>query len=187
MKQDETKGIVVYCASSSHIDDIYKAAARETGRLLAEAGLPLVNGGGDTGLMGECINGAVGAGGTTIGVIPQFMADRGWESKKLTRCIVTPDMHSRKSTMASLSIGAIALAGGIGTLDELAEIMTWNQLRIYNHPVVIVNTAGYYNPLLEMFDQMKRQGFMRDDRNLAVVVDTPREAVDLILSADCAR
>lgn len=96
-------------------------------------------------------------------------------------------MHSRKSTMASLSIGAIALAGGIGTLDELAEIMTWNQLRLYNHPVVIVNTAGYYNPLLEMFNQMKRQGFMRDDRNLAAVVDTPREAVDLILSAARAR
>ena len=186
MKQEESKGIVVYCASSSRIDDIYKLTARETGRLLAEAGIPLINGAGDMGLMGECINGAIDAGGTAIGVIPRFMADRDWQSKRLSRCIVTPDMHSRKSTMASLSMGAIALPGGIGTLDELAEIMTWRQLKLYKHPVVIVNTAGYFDPLLEMFNRMKQQGFMRNNARLATVVATPREAIDLIIAQNRA-
>ena len=90
-------------------------------------------------------------------------------------------MHERKSTMAALSRGAIALAGGIGTLDELAEIMTWRQLGLYRYPVAIVNTDGYYNPLLEMFARMKNEGFMRNSVELAKVVDTPEEAIDYIL------
>lgn len=185
MKKD-TKGIAVYCASSTDIDEKYKESARLTGRILAEKKIPLVNGGGDIGLMGECINAVMAAGGTSVGVIPQFMADKGWESKRLTRIIITSGMHERKSTMAALSRGAIALAGGIGTLDELAEIMTWRQLGLYRYPVAIVNTDGYYNPLLEMFARMKNEGFMRNSVELAKVVDTPEEAIDYILR-DCLK
>lgn len=125
-------GVAVYCASSSEIDPKYMAVARRTGALLAAAGVPLVCGGGAGGMMAAAIEGCVGASGIAVGVLPQFMMEKKWNHPLLSRTIVTDSMHSRKQTMASMSRGAIALPGGIGTLDELAEIMTWRSARSFS-------------------------------------------------------
>ena len=98
-------------------------------------------------------------------------------------CIIDRTMHVRKATMAELSVAAIALPGGIGTLDELAEIMTWHQLGLFQGPVIIVNTDGFYDPLLQMFRKMNDERFMRDDIIPAHVVTTPAEAIEIITSS----
>lgn len=173
-------GVVVYCASSSDIDVRYLDAARRMGELIAGAGLTLVCGGGAGGMMATAIEGAVDAGGEAVGVLPHFMIEKGWNHPRLTRCIDTESMHHRKMTMASMSRAAVALPGGIGTLDELAEIMTWNQLGLFNGPVIIVNTDGYYDLLVSLFGSMQSKGFMRGGRIPATVVSTPEEAMDII-------
>lgn len=175
-------GILIYCASSSTVPQEYLTLARDTGRLIAEAGHPLVSGGGAAGLMASAIDGCIDAGGTAIGVLPQFMIEKAWAHPRLSHTIATPSMHVRKQTMADLSIGAIALPGGIGTLDELCEIMTWHQLGLYRHPVVILNTGGFYDPLLEMFSKMQSLNFMRGGTIPAIVASTPEEAIKLIIS-----
>lgn len=173
-------GVVVYCASSQRVDPKYIEAARETGRLIAQAGLKLVCGGGVMGLMAAAIEGCVAEKGCAVGVLPHFMIEKGWGHPQLTECIDTPSMHVRKKTMADMSRAAIALPGGIGTLDELAEIMTWNQLELFNGPVIIVNIDGFYDPLIEMFRRMTEEKFMRGDMVPAHVVNTPAEAMELI-------
>ncbi len=178
----EKNGVAVYCASSSRVAAKYLDVARETGALLSRAGLRLVCGGGAMGLMAAAIEGAVDAGGEAVGVLPQFMIDKGWAHSRLTETLSTPTMHVRKDTMASLSCAAVALPGGIGTLDELCEMMTWHQLGLFSGPVVIVNTDGFYAPFLSMLDRMSREGFMRDGRVPAVVVATPAEAIEAIIS-----
>lgn len=178
----EEKAICVYGASSSHIDEKYKAAARRLGLLVAEAGYALVSGGGRGGLMAEAIEGATERGGTTIGVLPQFMVDREWQHPALTTMITTPDMHTRKRTMASHASAVVAMPGGIGTLEELMEIVTWRQLGLYAGTVVILNVAGFYDPLLSMLERCAEQGFMRpgSDRLWHVAADAD-EALRIIL------
>lgn len=177
------KGVVIYGASSSEIDGIYLDAARRMGVLLASAGLPLVSGGGAGGIMAAAIEGAVAVGGEAIGVLPRFMIEKNWNHPQLTRCIETETMHHRKQTMASLACAAVAFPGGIGTLDELAEMMTWSQLGLFGGPVIIVNTGGFYDELLAMFDTMLRKGFMRGGHVPVNVVGTPDEAMNLILKS----
>lgn len=179
----QKNGVAVYCASSGRVDRKYIEVAITTGRLIAEAGLTLVNGGGVMGLMAATIEGCIEAGGTATGVLPQFMIDKGWAHPGLTTRLSTPTMHVRKATMAELSVAAIALPGGIGTLDELAEIMTWHQLGLFQGPVIIVNTDGFYDPLLQMFHKMNDERFMRDDIIPAHVVTTPAEAIEIITSS----
>lgn len=176
-------GVVVYCASSSQVPTECLDAALEMGRLIARADLTLVTGGGYRGLMACTIDGSLEEGGRVTGVLPHFMLERGWAHKGLTRCIDTPSMHVRKDTMASLSMAAVALPGGIGTLDELCEIMTWHQLGIFTGPVVIVNTGGFFDPLIAMFDRMRELGFMRGGIIPVHVVATPAEAIDYITAS----
>lgn len=172
------KAIVVYGASSEQIDPRYKEAATELGRLIAASGHALICGGGKAGLMKAAIDGATQAGGETIGVLPQFMVDNQWQHPSLTEMIATPDMHTRKQTMARMSIAAIACPGGCGTFEELLEIITWRQLNLYRGQVVILNTLGYYDPLLEMLNRGVKEGFMRPDHTrLWHVAATPREAL----------
>lgn len=175
------KAITVYGASSSEIDPIFFEAARTVGRLIAEAGHALVDGGGDRGLMGAVNDGALSAGGEAIGVIPKFMADKGWGHKGLTRMEITDGMHSRKQRMADLASAVIALPGGVGTLDELMEIITWRQLGLFKKPVIILNTDNYYAPLLSMIAEAERRGFMRKGQpaKLFDVTSDPAEAVRL--------
>lgn len=179
----DKNGVAVYCASSDRVDRVFLDSARRMGQLLAANGLDLVCGGGRMGLMGAAIEGATEAGGRAVGVLPQFMIDRGWAHPALTETISTPSMHVRKYTMADRACGAVALAGGIGTLDELAEIMTWHQLGLFKGPVVIVNTDGFYDSLIEMFETMRRRGFMRGDVIPARVATTPDEALAMILES----
>lgn len=179
----EEKGVAVYCASSDRLAPAYYDCARTVGRLLAESGVPLINGGGRMGLMASTIDGALEAGGTVIGVLPKFMLDRGWNHPGLTRTICTPDMHRRKETMARMSLGAIALPGGIGTFEEMFEIITWRQLELYKGPVVICNTMGFYNKLLEFLAHVDAEHFMRPGApaKLWRVASTPEEAVAMAL------
>ena len=171
-------GVVVYSASSAAIDQIYVDAAVRLGELLAKNNITSINGGGNLGLMGAVINSVLLHGGKVKGVIPKFMVDSGWGHPKLTEQIVTSTMHERKQKMADLSNAVIALPGGVGTLEELLEIITWKQLGLYKHPIVILNTNNYYDALLSMFDNMIEQNFMHKRyRDMWKVVNTPEEAI----------
>lgn len=177
----EIKRVAVYAASSSQVSSEYIDAAAELGRMLAAEGIEIVYGAGKVGLMGALADAALDAGGKVTGVIPQFMVDNGWCREKLTNLIVTPDMHTRKEKIVSLADATIALPGGVGTLEELMEIITWKQLGLYANPIVILNTRGYFNPLKEMLERAVEEKFMRDiHRNLWSIADTPRQAADLI-------
>lgn len=177
----EIKRVAVYAASSSQVSSEYIDATAELGRTLAAAGIEIVYGAGKVGLMGALADAALDAGGKVTGVIPQFMVDNGWCREKLTNLIVTPDMHTRKEKIVSLADATIALPGGVGTLEELMEIITWKQLGLYANPIVILNTRGYFNPLKEMLERAVEEKFMREiHRNLWSIADTPRQAADLI-------
>ena len=174
--------IAVYCASSASLAPEYYEAARETGRLLALRGAAVVNGGGKMGLMAAVSDGALEAGGTAIGVIPQFMVGNGWHHSGLTRLDVVSGMHERKASMASMATAAIALPGGIGTFEELTEIITLRLLGLYDGNIVILNLNGYYDPLLQMFERAIGEHFMKPDhRQLWSVASTPDEAVRMAL------
>lgn len=177
----EIKRVAVYAASSSQVSSEYIDAAAELGRTLAAEDIEIVYGAGKVGLMGTLADAALDAGGKVTGVIPQFMVDNGWCREKLTNLIVTPDMHTRKEKIVSLADATIALPGGVGTLEELMEIITWKQLGLYANPIVILNTRGYFNPLKEMLERAVEEKFMREiHRNLWSIADTPRQAADLI-------
>lgn len=173
--------IAVFGASSSHIEETYRAAAYELGRLMALRGWPCVNGAGSEGLMRQVSDGVLDAGGTAIGVIPQFMVDNGWSYSRLTRTIVTRDMHERKERMAQLASAFIALPGGVGTLEELLEMITWRQLHLHSKPIVLLNTLGFFDPLVEMLHRCAREGFMKPSHErLYSLAATPHAAIEQV-------
>ena len=173
--------IVVFCASSSKIDEAFLASARELGSLMAQKGVTLIDGGGQTGLMGAVNDACIEEGGLAIGIIPRFMDERGWAHPGLSRKIVANDMHNRKKTMAEMADGAIAMPGGVGTFEELHEIITWRKLKLFDGNVVIFNDRGYYDPLLEMLDKAAKLGFTKPGEKLFDVADTVEEALKLAL------
>lgn len=175
------KDVCVYCASSTKIPSVYFDAAERLGQLFAEQGINLINGAGRQGLMGRMSDATLACGGTVTGVIPHFMVEQGWHHHGLTRLIETETMHERKQLMAELSDGVIALPGGCGTMEELLEIITWKQLGLYLNPIIILNTDGFYDPLLTLLKQAIGQNFMRrEHENIWQVASTPEEAVDLL-------
>ena len=175
------KNISVYCASSDRIDSLYADAAKQLGSLLGQRKLHIINGAGNIGLMRVVSDAVLSAGGTVTGVIPQFMVDKGLCHANLTSVIRTQTMHERKKTMAGLSDAVIALPGGYGTMEELLEIITWRQLKLYNNPIIILNTNNFYNPLLEMFHLAIAENFIREEHaQLWRVAQTPDEAIRLI-------
>ena len=168
MKQETRGNVCVFCASSANIDPRYLQAARELGELLARGGWRSINGGGAVGLMGAVTDGALDAGGQVTGVIPKFMVDKGWCYDRLADVIITADMHQRKQTMSDMADAVIALPGGVGTLEELLETLTWRQLGLVKVPIIILNTMGY-------------EGFMKPSHNqLWCVADTPQDAITLL-------
>lgn len=176
------KNITVYCASAANLAPVYIEAARELGREIVAAGAGAVTGGGRTGLMGAVADAVLGAGGSITGIIPQFMHEKGWHHSGLTELRIVADMHERKRTMASLATGCIALPGGIGTFEELTEIITWRVLGLYKGNVVIYNVNDYYAPLLAQLGSAIEQGFMRPDHEgLFSVATSAREAVEMAL------
>ena len=175
--------IAVYCASSTKIHPDYFDAARAVGEGLAHRGIGLINGAGHMGLMGASSDACLAAGGEVTGVIPSFMVEQSWHHTGLTHLIETRDMHERKQTIAKLSDGCIALPGGCGTLEELMEVITWKQLGLYLKPIVILNTRGYYEPLLTQLQRGIDEHFM-GERHASIwrVAQTAEEAIDLVLS-----
>ena len=167
------KSICIYCGSSVGAKPEYARAAREMGALIATSGRSLVYGGGGVGLMGETARAAMAAGGHVIGVITTHLntPERGYRDVELR---VVLSMHERKQMMADLADGFIALPGGLGTFDELFEILTWNQIGLHGKPVGLLNVAGYFDPLLEVIDQAVREGFAPGTaRSRMVVGETP--------------
>ena len=177
------QSVCVYSASSTKIADCYFRAARELGELLAHHGIRLVNGAGNLGLMRACADACLEAGGQVTGVIPRFLVDQGWQHPRLTDLSVSEEMLTRKQTMARLSDGVIALPGGCGTLEELLEIITWKQLGLYLNPIVVLNTEGFYNPLLKMLEHAAEEHFMRPAHlGIWKVASSPAEALGLLYS-----
>jgi uncharacterized protein (TIGR00730 family) len=155
--------------------------ATRLGLLMAQEGITLVTGGGRQGLMCAVEEGALSAGGKAIGVIPRFMIEAGWHHQSLTELRITENMHERKQLMADLSEAAIALPGGCGTMEELLEIITWKQLGLYPHPIIILNTNGYYNSLIDQLQHAVEEHFMGEIHSrIWSVASTPEEALTLI-------
>ena len=173
--------ICVYCASSTQINPRYFEATARLGRILADAGLSVVFGGGATGLMGQLANSMLEANGTITGIIPQFMCDQQWHHNELTELIVVETMHERKEKMAQMADAVIALPGGCGTFEELMEVITWKQLGIFSKPIIILNMNGYYNSLINMLHQAVDEKFMREiHKDMWKVVETPEEVLSAI-------
>ena len=175
------KTVTIYGASSSQIDRQYIKMANELGTLLALNGISCITGGGREGMMGAVAKGVLEAGGRVTGIIPQFMVDEGWSNNALSEIIITKNMHERKQLMAEKSDACIALPGGIGTMEELMEIITWRQLSLYNKPVVIFNINGYYNPLLSMLEKAIEEKFLHPRNQEAWnIAHSPEEALSAI-------
>ncbi len=166
--------ICVFCGSSAGADAAYSEAAHELGRLLAAEHLGLVYGGARVGLMGRVADAVLAAGGTAVGILPAFLQRKEVAHPALTELIVVPSMHERKARMAELADGFIALPGGMGTLEEFCEIITWAQLGLHEKPCGLLNVQNYYTPLLDFVDRMAAEGFIRDKhKGLVLSSDTP--------------
>jgi uncharacterized protein (TIGR00730 family) len=163
------KRICVFCGSSPGVRPEYAQAAREMGRALATHGLGLVYGGGRVGLMGIVADAVMEAGGEAIGVIPDALMRREVGHEGLTDLRVVGSMHERKALMADLSDGFVAMPGGYGTFEEFCEVITWSQLGIHPKPCGLLNVAGYYAPLLAMFDHAVAEGFVRPQHRAMVL------------------
>ncbi|MFO0810494.1 MAG: TIGR00730 family Rossman fold protein [Gemmataceae bacterium] len=173
--------VCVFCGSNSGSRREYASVASELGRAIAQRGWSLVYGGGNVGLMGVCADAVLAAGGEVIGVIPDSLKAMEVAHTGLTQLHVVRTMHERKAMMADLSDGFAALPGGFGTLDELFEILTWAQLGIHAKPVVVLNVAGFFEPLMTMLDHQVREGFLRaKHRPLLRTSGTVEELLDLL-------
>ena len=168
------KSVCVYCGSATGKDPIFATSARRLGALLAADKIRLVYGGGSIGLMGMIAREAIASGGEVLGIIPGFLRDSEIAMVDGGELIVTHDMHERKRAMFDNSHAFVALPGGIGTLEETVEMMTWVQLGQHRKPVVLANVAGFWDPLTALFDHVAEAGFLhptRDGRALYRVVD----------------
>ncbi len=153
----------MYCGSSTGHDPVYAHAASQLGASIADRGLTLVYGGGNVGLMGTVADAALRAGGRVHGVITEALLGAEVAHRQLTELEIVPTMHDRKARMAELADGFVALPGGFGTFEELFEVLTWTQLGIHSKPIVLVNVAGYWDPLLSQTRHATEQGFMKPD------------------------
>ncbi len=156
----QANSIVVFCGSKTGSDPLFEAEAKLLGNLLAANKIRLIYGGGNKGLMGAVANGVLEKGGTVTGIIPEMLNQWEQQHDKITELIVVENMHVRKRLLYERADAAIVLPGGFGTMDELFEILTWNQLSIHDKPIYILNTAGFYNDLLEHVNTMMRHGFL---------------------------
>ena len=165
------KAVCVYCGSAKGADPVFEQAGEDLARHLVDAGIALVYGGGRIGLMGVLADAVMRLGGQVTGVIPQALMDREVGHPGLTKLHVVKDMHARKAMMAELSDGFIALPGGMGTLEELFEMLTWAQIGLHEKPVGLLNVAGFYDGLLAFLDHQTRQGFIRPEHRQLLAHD----------------
>ena len=176
--------VCVFCGARNGHDPAYLAAAEETGRMLAGNGWEVVFGAGDIGLMGAVARAAQGAGGRTLGVIPEHLLGREGGGRDLTRHVVTETMHERKKVMFMNSHAIVVLPGGAGSLDELFEVLTWRQLGLHDKPVYLLDVAGYWAPLLALLDHVIAEGFA--DASLKGFVSRADNVQDLATSLRAA-
>jgi uncharacterized protein (TIGR00730 family) len=177
------KRVCVFCGSAVGANPLYAEAAAKLGRTLARRGLGLVYGGGSIGLMGAVADAVLAEGGEVVGVIPKALQLRELAHGRLTTLHVVGSMHERKAKMAELAHAFIALPGGIGTLEEFAEILTWAQLGLHQRPCGLLDVAGYYRPLIAFFDHSAAEGFVRPEhRQLVLVADDPEVLLDRFLA-----
>jgi uncharacterized protein (TIGR00730 family) len=169
--------ICVFCGSKSGNNQLYAHAARDTGTALARSGIDVVYGGGRVGLMGALADAALLAGGAVIGVMPQSLVEREIQHVGLTQLHVVASMHDRKTKMAELSDGFMALPGGAGTLEEIFEQWTWAQLGIHAKPCGFLNVNGYFDPLRNMIERMANDGFLHADHASMLIFDTNPSAI----------
>jgi len=167
--------VCVFCGSSTGADAVYAKVARDTGRRIAEAGHTLIYGGGNIGLMGILADTALLANGQVIGVIPEFLLSREVGHLGLTDLVVVQSMHERKKRMADMADLFIALPGGWGTLDELAEILTWRQLGLIEQPIGLLNTESFFSPLVDQMRMMVDKGFLHPANLQFLVVENSPE------------
>lgn len=184
------RSICVYCGSSPGRDKAYLQAGHALGRSIAQSGLRLVYGGGTKGIMGAVAEGTLKAGGQVLGIIPRFLMNKEATEAALARLhelVITENMHQRKHKMFEESDAFVALPGGIGTVEEIVEIMTWAQLGHHRKPVVFVNINGFWNPMLAMLDHMANEGFIHTAHKVKLrVIDDAEAVVPAILVAASA-
>jgi uncharacterized protein (TIGR00730 family) len=175
--------VCVFCGSSHGARPGFVEAAQRVGRALAKDGLGLVYGGGSVGLMGTVADAALAEGGRVVGVIPEALALKEIAHDGLTELHVVPDMHERKALMARRSAAFLMLPGGVGTLEEFFEILSWAILGLHRKPIGVLQVEGYFDPLLELFEHMVRERFVRPESlDLLVVGDNPEELVSRLVS-----
>lgn len=182
------RSVCVYCGSSTGNNPVYKEAGRALGHAIAENGLRLVYGGGTRGIMGAVSSGVLEAGGQVLGIIPEFLISKeaSHESvSELSELIITKDMHERKHLMFKHSDAFITLPGGIGTVEEIVEMMTWGQLGHHKKPMVFANINNFWAPMLTMLEHMKREGFIHTEKQVRpLVIDTIEEIIPAIFAAN---
>jgi uncharacterized protein (TIGR00730 family) len=182
--QPHVRNICVYCGSNAGSSPAYAAAARRFGQILAEEGMGLVYGGGSLGLMGELARSVLAHGGRVTGIIPAFLSEKERMLRDADELIVVEDMHQRKKLMFDKSDAFVALPGGIGTLEELVEQLTWAQLGRHSKPVVLVNIGAFWAPLLALIEHMNEEAFIRPDMAVRfLTVDGVEDILPTILAA----
>ena len=177
------RNICVYCGSSPGANPAYAESARTLGRLMAENDIGLVYGGGGLGLMGEIAQSVLTHGGRVTGIIPGFLSAKERMLRDATELIVVTDMHQRKKLMFDRSDAFVAMPGGIGTLEELVEQLTWAQLGQHNKPIVLLDVRGFWTPFLALLDHMRREGFIRPDMGVTVLTAaTPQDVIPTVVA-----
>lgn len=177
--------ICVFASSSSRIDNEYAVTATSLGKLLAQAGIDVVYGGGGIGLMGRLADSVLANGGKITGVIPGFMKEEGWDHPSVSEMIITSDMGERKKRMFQLADAVVALPGGVGTLEELTEAMTLKQLGLYQGPIIILNTMNFYKSFIEFLEHMISGNFLRyEHKGMWEIAGTVEEVMVLLNKKD---
>lgn len=175
------ESVVVFCGSKTGQNPIYMKHAAELGKLIALLNLRLVYGGGRSGLMGAIADSVLAHGGKVMGVIPKILIEWEHQHEGLTELFVVPDMHTRKKMMYEMCDAAIVMPGGFGTLDELFEMLTWNQLKIHDKKIYVLNTEGFYNHLRLHLQHLKKEGFLYElPEERIIFCDTPVEIFNKI-------
>ncbi len=175
--------ICVFCGSSVGVQRIYADAARELGMELVRRGIGLVYGGGNVGLMGVIADAVLDANGAVVGVIPEDLVSKELANQRVGDLRIVKTMHERKALMSDLADGFVALPGGYGTYDEFCEVVTWAQLGLHKKPCAMLNVAGFYDPLLAMFDRATAEGFIRPEfRAMLLISSDPADLLEQMQS-----
>jgi uncharacterized protein (TIGR00730 family) len=174
--------VTIFCGSKLGNNPLYQQHAKELGALLVQHNIHLVYGGGNNGLMGIVANEVINNGGKVTGIMPQLLVNKEVAHDNLTAMHITGDMHERKKLLFSLADAAIILPGGAGTMDELFEMMTWNNLTIHDKKIILLNSAGFYNHLISQLTEMHNQGFLYTPwQEMVTVCDYPGTAIRVLL------